>query len=132
MRSAIAREAQKIVKHAATPIPPGENIKGQLRRSCSNLGYPDGHWRIRAAWKGEADSWSAEALELLRHRYDLWRAKRASVRKSEEEKLAALYAAVAERLEATDPRFHRNDIVALLDQARALIGADRRLGQESG
>lgn len=121
MRSAIAREAQKIVKDAARPIPPGENIKGQLRRACANLGYPQGHWRVLAAWKGEAAAWSAEALDELRARSEAWGRRKASLADAEAEKLAALYMSISRRLESNDVRFHRNDIAALVDQARILV-----------
>ena len=68
----IAFEAQEMARNAAQPIPAGETIKGQLRRSARALGYANGDWRIRAAWYGHAASWSAQALEDLRARYRSW------------------------------------------------------------
>lgn len=124
MRAEIALEAREIVRHAASPIPAGENVKGQMRRACRALGYPDDSWRILSAWKGEAAAWSAEALELLRHRYHLWQAKQERRANSETQKLAAIYAALAERLGQTDEDFHREDIAALLSTARRLSQQD--------
>lgn len=118
MSSAIAAEAQRIVRDAAEPVPAGETIKGQMRRAARALGYADGHWRIRAAWNGEAAPWSAAAFEELRDRYRLWRERQAKRAETEEQKLAAVYAALAERLENQDAEFHRNDIDALLALAR--------------
>lgn len=63
----IAVEAQGIVRDAAQPISPGENIKAQMQRAWNALGRP-AFWRVRAAWHGEAGRWSAAALEDLRAR----------------------------------------------------------------
>lgn len=118
--SSIAAEAQRIVRDAAQPVPPGHTVKGQLRRAARALGYCDGDWRIRAAWYGEADSWSARAFEDLRARYAIWRARQSARAESESEKAAAVFAALARRLEATDAEFHWDDIAALFDLVRAL------------
>lgn len=123
MSSSIAIEAQRIVKDAASPIPAGETIKGQLRRAARALGYQDGDWRVRAAWYGEASTWSAASFEQLRARYGLWRERQAARADAKGQKLAAVYTALATRLEATDGEFHRNDINALLALARRL-GSD--------
>lgn len=109
-----------MVRDAAQPIPAGETVKGQLRRAARALGYREGGWRIRAAWYGEAAPWSAAALEELRDRYRLWNERQAKGAQSEAQKLATIYAALAERLEHTDAEFFRGDIASILDQARRL------------
>jgi hypothetical protein len=100
MSSSIAMEAQQIVRSAATPVPPGETIKGQLRRAARALGYRDGDWRVRAAWYGEAASWSASAFEELRERHRSWNQKQARLADLEQKTLAATLAAFASQLEA--------------------------------
>lgn len=124
MSHAIAIEAQRIVKDAARPIPAGETIKGQLRRAARALGYGDGSWRIRTAWYGEAASWSAAAFEELRFRHRLWSERNAARAEAQDQKLAAVFSALADRLEATDGEFHRNDIDALLALARRARAED--------
>lgn len=127
MSSFIACEAQRIVKDAASPIPAGETIQMQLRRAARALGYRDGDWRIRAAWYGEASTWSAASFEQLRDRHRLWRQRQAARSQSEKIKLAALLSALAERLQATDAEFHRDNIAALLDTTREIGDLDRRV-----
>jgi hypothetical protein len=122
--SSIAEEARDIVWEAAKPVPPGATVKRQMRQAARALGYSDGHWRIRAAWNGEADSWSAKALEELRGKYRDWADRQARRATDDKRRLAALYAALAVKLEATDPHFHRTDIASLVDMARHLGGLD--------
>lgn len=122
--SSLAIEAKRIVRHAAEPVPAGETVKGQLRRACRALGYPDSDWRISDAWYGRAGSWSAAAFEQLRSRYSVWRERQAKGAEAEMATLRSLYVAMAGRLEANDEGFHREDIVALLDMARRLGGPD--------
>ena len=125
MSQAIAFEARNIVQEAAGPVPAGKNIKWQLRAACRALGYPDGHWRIRAAWYGEAASWSAVALEELRARYRRWSEKQERLADAEERKLATVFEALASRLEGgSDAEFHQADVDAL----RAVV---RRIGAKS-
>ena len=97
--SSLAYEAERIVKEAANPVPPGETVKGQRRRACRALGYPDGDWRIRAAWYGEADSWSAKAFDELRKRYAEWKAKQQSAALAEARKTETLVSAIANGVE---------------------------------
>ncbi len=73
MSGAIAREAQAIVFEAAKPIRPGSTVKAQIREAARALGYPEGSWRISAAWYGHADSFSAAAIRELQDRYLAWR-----------------------------------------------------------
>ena len=65
----IAKELQHIVKEAAGPISPGMGIKAQINAACDNLGYRRGHWRVRAAWYGEAGNWRARAVFDLIDRF---------------------------------------------------------------
>lgn len=131
MGSSIALEAQRIVRDAASPIPAGETVKGQLRRAARALGYSAGDWRMRSAWYGEASTWSAAAFEQLRDRHRLWRRRQAARSQSEADKLAFLIATLAERLQATDAEFHRDNIAALVQDARRLGDLDRRMGIEA-
>lgn len=124
MSSALATQAQEMVRHAAEPIPPGETVKGQLRRSARALGYGDWSWRIEAAWYGRADSWSAAAFEELRARYALWSKRQSSLAQKEVANYAAKYAADANRLEAKDEDFYRSEIArlrAMVDQLSAAM-----------
>lgn len=126
MSTIVAAEAQRMVRNAARPVPAGETVKGQLRRACRALGYRDGDWKIRSAWYGEAGSWSAAAFEELRSRYAAWDERNAASAQKKLDDAAQWYAALAERLEATDGEFHRETIARLLDAARQMGGkADR-------
>lgn len=93
----------------------GETVKAQMRRAWTALGRPP-MWRVRAAWYGEAGSWSAAAFEDLRARYQIWCAKKereARARTSiDTEFLVGLRADLA----ATDPNLHR-ETIAQLDEA---------------
>jgi len=109
-----------MVREAAQPIPAGETVKGQLRRAARALGYGDGDWHITYAWYGRAGSWSATAFEELRSRYSVWKARQSANADAEKQKLAVLYLAMADRLEANDAEFHRDDVAALLAMARRL------------
>lgn len=68
----IAKELQRVVKHAAGNIAPGMGIKAQINASCENLGYPRGFWRVREAWYGEASNWRGRAIFDLLGRYNRW------------------------------------------------------------
>ena len=120
MGQGIASYAQRMVQDAAAPVSPGEKIKAQINRACVALGYPIGHWRVRAAWNNEAECWSARALKELEGRYQAWKQRQKKLADAEAIKAAALYAAIASTLENTDEEFHRQDIAALLDLARRL------------
>lgn len=76
MNTAIATEARDIVWAAAEPVRPGELVKTQMRRSWENLGRP-AWWRLKAAWYGEAGSFSAAAIADLQNRYTTWKASEA-------------------------------------------------------
>ena len=120
MSEALAIEARSIVRGAAEPITAGETVKAQMRRAWTALGRPP-MWRLRAAWYGEAGSWSAAAFEDLRGRYRAWCEKQereGRARTSTEiERLAGLRSFLA----ATDPDFHR-DTIARLDEALRDLG----------
>lgn len=66
----IAAELQAVVYRAAGPIMPGMTVKAQINAACDNLKYRRGHWRVRAAWYGEAGNWRARAVFDLLHRYN--------------------------------------------------------------
>lgn len=123
MGQSIASYAERMVKEAAEPVLPGEKIKAQINRACSALGYPMGHWRIRAAWNREADCWSARALRELEDRYQSWRVRQKKKADMEAAKAAAVFTALAQQLERTDAAYHCEDITALLRVARQLGGA---------
>ena len=127
MSRALALEAQTIVRGAAEPIAPGETVKAQMRRAWTALGRPP-MWRLRAAWYGEAGSWSAAAFEDLRGRYRAWCEKQEREGRArtsiEIERLAGLRSFLA----ATDPDFHR-DTIARLDEVLRDLG---RRGIEDG
>lgn len=108
-----------VVREAAMPVTAGETIKAQMNRAWASLGRPK-FWRVRAAWNGEAGCWSARACREFESRYEAFKAKGKRAADGEARKLAAVYTALATRLEATDAEFHRSDIAALLDLARRL------------
>lgn len=120
----IAVEMQSLVLHAAEPVAAGETIKAQQRRAWERLQRPS-FWRLRAAWYGEAGCWSARAVEDMRRR-DAARLQKEAKARDHAAELGQLFAGIAERLQASpDPEFHREDVAALLDAARAL-GAEGR------
>lgn len=66
----LGSELQNVVRRAAGPISAGMSIKSQQNSACDNLGYPRGHWRVRRAWYGYADNWTARAVFDLLDRYN--------------------------------------------------------------
>lgn len=68
--SGIAGELQRLVFDAAGEIKPGSGIKQQINQACENLGYPRGHWRVRAAWYGEAENWRSQPVFDMLGRYN--------------------------------------------------------------
>ncbi len=146
----IASKAERMVRDAAKPIPAGETVKGQLRRAAKALGYRAGDWRVRAAWYGEASSWSAEAFEDLKLRYDHLLQKRAEAarrkKKKDQERIRQAqeeYRAIDERitrletaLGMVDPAFYGPDIdgfraaaLGYRAQANATSGEDRPMDE---
>jgi len=124
MGRSIALEAQRMVQEAAEPIVPGEVVKAQMRRAARALKYPDGDWRIRAAWYCEAGCWSAAAFEELRERYGAWRERQRQKALNEARVAAAVYDALADQLRGKDEEFHSADVAALVSLARRLRGQD--------
>lgn len=93
------------------PMRPGENRKAWLARVADLAGLSE---RVaRAAWHGETQSGRAAAK------------LQAAAGKYEAENLAAQFAGLAQSLAARDEDFHRADIAALVDAARALRGLHR-------
>ena len=118
--SSIAAEARGIVLDAAGDTA-GLTVKGQLRKAARALGYRDSHWRIRAAWYGEAQSWSAEALEDLRARYRAWDARQAALAAEQDKTHAALLRAGATALESgSDAELDRSEARRMRSQADRL------------
>jgi hypothetical protein len=113
----IATEMQGIVLGAAAPVRPGDTVKAQQRRAWETLKRP-AWWRLRAAWYGEAECWSARAVEDMRRRDHARREKEGRARAAAES-LGAIYASLAER-----PDMDRARADHLLDVAGAL-GARR-------
>lgn len=72
MSNRIADDLQSCVRIPATPILPGETVAAQMRRSWERLGRPK-WWRLKAAWYGEAGSFSAVAAQDLQQRFVAWR-----------------------------------------------------------
>ena len=74
----VADEVEGWAKCAATPVQPGETVKAQINRAAVNLGL-DREERdrrsVRAAWYGEAGSWSARKYVDFKYRYERWKAK---------------------------------------------------------
>lgn len=73
LRQRVSVEAQQLAFAAAQPFGPHENITQRIQRATDNLtryGVPA--WRVEAAWKGKAHSWSAWALEQLREAHGNW------------------------------------------------------------
>lgn len=122
----IADEAQSMVFEAAGHVPAGKGIYWQMRQSSRELGYSrDGvHWRVRAAWYGEAECWSAKAFEELRKRFSEWKAKRKRLSDNALDNVALVaalkYETMADRLEQQDESFHRVDIDNLRNMADRL------------
>ena len=122
--SSIAAEAQQMVLRAAGDTA-GLTIKGQLRKAARALGYSDGSWRIRAAWYGEAETWSAKAMRDLEARYRVWDERQARLAEAADQKLAALQkAGFGDR----DAEFRQARVERIASHARE--AASRRRGME--
>lgn len=128
---AIALAARDIVRSAAEPISAGETIKAQMNRAARNLGYAAGDWRVKAAWYLEAGCWGAATFRDLQDRYEKWTSRNERRARAHASAAAASLGAMRDRLAATDPDFHREQIVAL-DAALARMGADDRPLDEAG
>ena len=72
MTSPVANQMKSCVRLPAMPIEPGETVAAQMRRSWERLGRP-AWWRLKAAWYGEAGSFSAQAASDLQDRFVRWR-----------------------------------------------------------
>ena len=129
----VAAEAQRMVFEAAEPGA-GETVKAQMNTAADNLGYPRGHWRVRAAWYEEAGSWSARAFRELEERYEAWKQRRKRRDADADRRAAGEARAHLTRLEhirgallQTDADFHRPEIDALQRAIELLGGGDRAL-----
>jgi hypothetical protein len=116
----IAAEMQEYVFEAAEPVAPGKGVYAQMRDAAWALGFKDLHWRVKAAWYGEADSWSAKAVEAFRWRYQKMKRDRA---KAEEAKQAKEQ---ADFLKAQDAR--RAELLELRARFERLETAYRMAG----
>lgn len=114
----IASEMRHVVYLAAEPVRPGDTVKAQQRRAWETLQRP-AWWRLRAAWYGEAESWSARAVEDMRKR-DLARREREGRARDAAERLSAIYADIAGR-----PDLDRARAAELFHAAGALGHRDR-------
>jgi hypothetical protein len=128
----VAEEMRRLVTAAAKPVSPGESIQAQMNKAHRHLGRPS-FWRVRAAWYGEAGTWSAAAIEEFRERYRSFRARQESAGKAEAARLVAELIRTVEALRAVDEDFH-SDTIAALQRAiheagvsdRAMADARRR------
>lgn len=132
MTSTIAQEARDIVLGAAEPVKPGEGVKAQMNRAARALGFAVGHWRVRAAWYGEAGCWSARAFEDLRARWKRFEAEQERKARAEALTQAVRLAALVEAMNASDPDFHSPQTDCLLSQIHALGNGGRPLDQDGG
>lgn len=119
--NAIAIEAQEMVREAAKPIRAGATVKEQMRDAARSLGYGRAFWRVRAAWYGEAGSWSASAFRDLQQRYSAFKRRGEARACANADVARARLVALRAALAATDEDFHREQIVAL-DAALAAMG----------
>jgi len=102
---------RELVIAVGGPMRAGENRKAWLARVADLAGLS--HRVARAAWHGETESRRAAAkLKAAAGRY-------------EAEHLAAQFASLAGSLATRDEDFHREDIAALVNAARALRGLHR-------
>lgn len=116
MSSVLASEMQAIVRSAAAPVLPGDSVKAQLRRAHQCLGQPK-FWRVRAAWHGEAGSWSGDAVSEFRERF--MRIKKPS-QQALHDMQAATLEAIALKLETMNAAIHGAEIARLRDMAVVL------------
>lgn len=89
----------------------GRTIKAQQNDAARNLCYPIGHWRVKAAWKGEAGCWSAAAVEEFNYRFEAWKLRSAPA-PTLQDAFKALHAALAN---SHDPDFNKPAIDALAE-----------------
>lgn len=118
--SAIALDAQKMVRAAAHPLEVGETIKAQQNRAALNLRYSPGDWRIKAAWYGEAGSWGAALFRDFEERFNAWKARQERQSEAARTNAAATMAALCEALSRTGEAVHREQAEAI---QRALSAA---------
>lgn len=122
----IASEMQAIVLGAAEPVRPGDTVKAQQRRAWDALRRP-AWWRLRAAWYGDADCWSARAVDDMRLR-DRARREREGTLRDAAADLGALYAAIARHPDMDRARAdHLFDLAGALGSGRGPV-ADREEG----
>jgi hypothetical protein len=115
---------QEIVFDAARPVAPGAKIKAQLNSAWVNLGRPS-WWRLIAAWKGEAGSWSATAAYDFEQRHSELKTRRAARIRAIDLAHAAKWEAMATLLEGENAELHRSDIEVYRTLARAARALDR-------
>jgi hypothetical protein len=126
----IAAEMQALVHGAAVPVMPGDTVKAQQRRAWEALGRPT-WWRLRAAWYGEAECWSAAAVEDMRRRERARREREANARDQARE-LGSVYAGIVDRMLADGANVDSPEVARLLDAARALGHLDRSVDRPRG
>ena len=103
MTTTVRDQLQSYVRMPALPIMPGETVAAQMRKSWERLGRPK-WWRLKAAWYGEAGSFSAAAAQDIQNRFLAWReaeAKRStSAAETERARQMTLDRALLERTRA--------------------------------
>lgn len=126
--SAVA-EASFRLRQLAEPRPVGDRVKAAIGRAAKRAGLPVS--RAENIWYGEARSVRAEEMDAIRRADRAREAKEQSAR-DQAAALGMLFAGVAERLRTGDEDFHREDVAALLDAARALGAVGGPVAQDEG
>ena len=126
--SAVAEAAFRL-RRIAEPRPVGDRVKAAIDRAAKRAGLPT--QRVENLWYGEARVVKAEEMDAIRRADEARQAKERSAREHAVE-LGALFAGIAERLRTQDPDFHRHDITALVDTARAFGAVGGAVDQPEG
>lgn len=135
--SAVALDAQRMVRAAAHPLEPGDTVKAQMRRASQNLRYVAGDWRVKAAWYGEAGCWGAALFRDFEERFHAWDARRQRRADAQQSTAEAALVGLRSALAAhPDEDFFRSAIEsidgALGDQGGKQTAMGERFGPPEG
>lgn len=126
--SAVAEAAFRL-RRIAEPRPVGDRVKAAINRAAQRVGMPAE--RVKALWYGETRLVRAEEMDAIR-RADRAREAKEQTARDQAAALGMLFAGVAERLRTGDEDFHREDVAALLDAARALGAVGGAVAEPEG